>query len=84
VTHHREPESLVRQCIEQMRTVSQRSDVGGVGLDAKAVIVVDMDNQNITMARYLSRGAPPRVGDPLHYDAFIQTICNLFTDRFYH
>lgn len=83
VTHHREPESLVRHCIEQMRAVSQRSDVGGVGLDAKAVIVVNMDNQDITKARYLSRGVAPRVGDPMHYDAFIQTICSLFIDRFY-
>jgi hypothetical protein len=82
VTHHREPESLVRHCIEQMRAVSQRSNVGGVGLDAKAVIVVNMDNQNITKARYLSRGVAPRVGDPMHYDAFIQTICGLFTERF--
>jgi hypothetical protein len=83
VTHHREPESLVRHCIEQMRAVAQRSAVGGVGLDAKAVIVVNMDNQNITKARYLSRGVAPRVGDPMHYDAFIQTICSLFTDRLY-
>jgi hypothetical protein len=82
VTYHREPESLIRHCIEQMRAVSQRSEVGGVGLDAKAVIVVDMDNQNITKARYLSRGAVPRVGDPMHYEAFIQTICSQFTDRF--
>jgi hypothetical protein len=70
-------------CIEQMRAVAQRSAVGGVGLDAKAVIVVNMDNQNITKPRYLSRGVAPRVGDPMHYDAFIQTICSLFTDRFY-
>jgi hypothetical protein len=83
VTEHREPESLVRHCIEQMRAVSQRSDPVGVGLDAKAVIVVNMDNQNIAKARYLSRGVAPRVGDPMHYDAFIQAICSLFTDRFY-
>ena len=82
VTHHREPESLVRHCVEQMRAVSQRSDISGMGLDAKAVIVVDMDNQDVTKARYLPRGAAPRVGDPMHYDAFIQTICSLFTERF--
>jgi hypothetical protein len=83
VTHHRNPDLLVRHCIEQMRAVSQRSDTRGTGLDAKGVIVVSMDNQNITKARYVSRGVAPRVGDPMHYDAFVQTICSLFTDRFY-
>lgn len=83
VTSHREPESLVKHCVAQMRAVSQRSDSSGVGLDAKAVIVVAMDNQNILKARYLLRGEAPRVGDPMHYDAFIQTICSVFTDRFF-
>ena len=81
-TVHRNPDDLVRHCVSEMRAVSQRSSVDGVGLDAKGVIVVDFDNQDRSRAEYLFAGNVPRVGDPLHYDAFIQRICALFADRF--
>ncbi len=81
-TVHRNPDDLVRHCVSEMRAVSQRSSVDGVGLDAKGVIVVDFDNQNLSAAKYASAGNVPRVGDPLHYDAFVQRICALFGERF--
>ncbi len=84
ITQHRQPDSLVRHCVEEMRAVAQRNQIHGIGLDAKSVIVVDVNNQDIGSARYLSGGASPLVGDPMHYDAFIQKICALYRERFYN
>jgi len=81
-TVHRNPDKLVSHCVSEMRAVSQRNTIDGVGLDAKAVIVVDFDNQNLSRAKYRFTAGAPRVGDPLHYDAFIQSICTLFAERF--
>lgn len=82
ITFHRDPDSLVRVCIDQMRAVSERRSITDYGLEAKAVIVVDMDNQNLATTRFVTRSPAPTVGDPLHYDAFIQTVCRLYTERF--
>jgi hypothetical protein len=82
VTVHRNPEKLVQHCVDQMRAVAVRAGTSGAGLDAKGLIVVDFDNQNLASACYrLTRPAPP-VGDPLHYDAFLQAICQAYTARF--
>lgn len=81
-TAHNNPDRIVQHCIEQMRAVAVRSGATGTGLDAKGVIVVDLDTDDFASASYrVSRPAPP-VGDPLHYDAFIQTIGQAYTDRF--
>jgi len=40
-----------------------------------------MDNQDHAAA-FVSRAPAPQVGDPLHYDAFIQALCALYTERF--
>ena len=50
------------------------------GIDAKSVLVINFDNID-GLASYVSRGAAPRVGDPLHYDAFIQRICSEYEVR---
>jgi hypothetical protein len=82
VTAHNNPDRLVQHCVEQMRAVAVRSGATGTGLDAKGIIVVDLDNENLASACYrVSRPAPP-VGDPLHYDAFVQAICQAYTSRF--
>jgi hypothetical protein len=82
VTRHAQPERLVQHCIDQMRSVTVRSGTTGAGLDAKGLIVVDLDNEDLARARYrVTKPAPP-VGDPLHYDAFIQAICQAYETRF--
>lgn len=78
---HREPEKLVRHCVDEMRAVASRSRLGEVGLDAKGVLVLLMDTARPERTVYVTRPPAPQVGDPLHYDAFIQSICNRFTDR---
>jgi len=79
---HREPEKLVQHCMNEMRAVATRSKPGEVGLDAKGVVVLTMDTAHPDRTVYVTRPPAPQVGDPMHYDAFIQAICNRFTERF--
>ena len=76
VTAHRNPDALVAHCISEMRAVAVRAESRGVGLDAKAVLVVDFENIRPYGASYRTSPPAPQVGDPLHYDAFVQTVCN--------
>lgn len=82
-TEHRAPEQLVKHCLEQMRAVATRSSPEGTGLDAKAAVVLSMDNVHLADTRYVTTSPAPAVGDPMHYDAFIQGICNAYSERFY-
>ena len=81
-TEHKNPEKLLEHCIRELRAVSHRVDLSGTGLEAKGVLVVDFDNQDLASASYVTRGSAPAVGDPLHYDAFLQRICGLYPERF--
>jgi len=82
VSDHKNPTALAEHCILQMRSLSSRADLRGVGLESKAVIVVDMDNLDFTSTRYVTQPPAPPVGDQLHYDAFIQSLCTFYTHRF--
>lgn len=82
ISTHRDPERLVRLCVDQMRAVPTRRSIDGVGMEALTVVVVDYSNEPGAKSRYAVVGAMPRVGDPLHYDAFLQTICADYRDRF--
>jgi hypothetical protein len=82
VTTHSDPGRLVEHCVLQVRSIAARSGLQGQGLDAKCVIVVDMDNIDHAGTRFITRAPAPRVGDPLHYDAFIQALCTLYRERF--
>jgi hypothetical protein len=83
VTTHKNPHNLISHCINEMKSVgSSGGIIGEQGLDAKAVIVVNSDNLNLSDTSYvISKPAPP-MGDPVHYDAFIQKICELYGMRF--
>lgn len=81
ITQHRDPPALVDHCIREFRAVTVRSGTSPVGLDAKGVLVIDFDNQG-GEASYLTGRSVPQVGDPLHYDACIQAICNRYGERF--
>ena len=82
VTVHKDPAGLVEHCIGQMRNVSMRSGTVGHGLEASAVLVVNMDNLNLQSTDYVVAAPAPVIGDPLHYDAFVQRICAAYTERF--
>ena len=82
ITVHREPRRLIEHCIQELRSVTSRGSTDTVGLDAKAAVVVNVDNLNRSQTRFLTTPPAPQLGDPLHYDAFILTICQLYTQRF--
>ena len=74
--------ALVAHCVSEMRNVAERVDVAEEGMDAKCIIVLDMDNIELGNTRYQTRPPAPQVGDPLHYDAFLQRICAQYEARF--
>jgi len=82
ITQHRNVQALVTHCLREMRNVSMRTGPGGDGLDAKAAIVVSLDNVDWPATSYLSVAPAPTVGDPMHYDAFIQKLCGEYRAHF--
>ncbi len=74
--------ALVEHCINEMRNVGERRDITEDGMDAKCVIVLDMDNVDASSTAYVERPPAPLTGDPLNYDSFLQRICDLYTQRF--
>jgi len=81
-TTHRRPDDLVRHCVAELRSVAGRGGRTGYGLEGRCAIVVDLDNVNRMGASFRTAPPAPQVGDPLHYDAFIRTICDHYSRRF--
>lgn len=82
ITIHRNPEALVDHCVGEAQAISVRGGPTGNGLDAKCVIVVDDDNIEFAYAKYQEAPPAPQIGDPMHYDAFIQRLCAEWSKRF--
>lgn len=82
VTHHRDPTRLVAHCVAELRSVAVRGGSTGYGLEARCAIVVDMDNLDLPSTGFLTKPPAPQVGDPLHYDAFVQRLCQAYRERF--
>lgn len=82
ITTHRNPKSLVDHCIAEAQAISVKGGPAGAGLDAKCVIVVNDDNIDFAETEYQEAPPAPQVGDPMHYDAFIQRLCAEWTSRF--
>jgi len=74
--------ALVAHCVAELRNVAERNSVDDDGMDAKCVLVLDMDNIDLKRTKYESRPPAPQTGDPLHYDSFLQRICNQYRERF--
>lgn len=72
---------LVRHCVDQMRNVTEAQREGDAGIDAKCVLVVDYANYGGSHARFVTSSLVPNVGDPLHYDSFIQRVCGEYGTR---
>ena len=84
VTKHPVPHTLVQHCLDQLRAVAVRGGTTGYGLEARCAVVVSHDNIDSSLTDYFTLPPAPSVGDPLHYDAFIQTVCRHYSDRFGH
>ncbi len=80
-TEHKNPLALVDHCLGELRAVSVKGGSAGYGLEAKCALVVDMDNMS-SSAKYVTGRPAPQIGDPQHYDTFIQTICQRYKERF--
>lgn len=81
-TTHKRPTALVEHCVDQLRSVATRGGATGYGLEAKCAVVVSHDNIDSAHTRFVSDRPAPTIGDPLHYDSFIRTICQLHRERF--
>jgi hypothetical protein len=84
LTVHRHPNELVGHCMNEMRAVTNRRGLEGNGVDAACAIVVAHDNVDSALTRYVTAPPAPQIGDPLHYDAFVQRVCAEYTHRFAH
>jgi hypothetical protein len=73
---------LISHCVSELRNVSERREMTQEGLDAKCVLVINMDNIDPAATTYESRPPAPQAGDPLHYDAFLQRLCSQYQDRY--
>lgn len=82
ITEHKNPKALVEHCMNEARAISVRGGPTGAGLDAKCVIVVNDDNIDVAATTYYESAPAPQVGDPMHYDAFIQRLCADWRARF--
>ena len=82
ITVHQDPREHVEHCLDQLRAVAVRGGPSGSGMDTKAGIVVNMDNIDLAATRYHETAPAPKVGDPMHYDAFIQRLCSEYVSRF--
>lgn len=74
--------AVVGHCLTEMRNVTMSSGNSAYGLDAKGLLVVNLDNVNLADAEFSTLPPAPRPGDPMHYDAFIQRLCDEYGDRF--
>jgi len=86
ITTHVKVGDKVQHCMNEVRAVSVRGGPTGYGLDAKTAIILSMDNvetpSHTYVATYVSKAPAPQVGDPLHYDSFIQRLCSEYRQRF--
>jgi hypothetical protein len=82
ITVHRDPIGLLEHCLDETRAISVKGGPTGDGLDAKCAIVVRDDNIDVAAASYFEKLPAPQVGDPIHYDAFIQRLCAEWSNRF--
>lgn len=82
LTEHRNVMSIVAHCINEVNNITMSGGTHAAGLDAKCALVVILDNVYHPMTSYLPADPAPRPGSPIHWDAFIQRICNLYRSRF--
>ena len=73
---------LVAHCLNEMRNVTESGGRSSYGMDAKAAVVIDFDNVDMEAGRYVTGSPAPQPGDPLHYDSFIQKVCDEYCQRF--
>lgn len=79
VTQHRQPD-VAANMVRHLRGLVIRDAVEGHGFDAYCTIVVDCDNQG--HAALWASPPAPQLGDPDHYETFIDRIARFYAERF--
>jgi hypothetical protein len=78
-SHYNQPE-VTERMVQHLRGLPVRDQVGGVGFDAYATIVIDSDNQG--PATLWTNPPVPQPGDPDHYSTLVQRIVRSYGERF--
>lgn len=94
-TRSKDGKATAKAAVELFRSIHLRHSENDLpGLEAMGIIVVEHDNFNVLPDELRSQfgtGIPtravdgfpaPQVGDPLHYQTFLQRICNQYRARF--
>ena len=81
LTVHKKIAPLVQSTIGILRSIQLRSSLDQPGLDANTVIIVDHDNVDSTKTALVAGLPAPQTGDPLHYESFLQRICDRYSQR---
>lgn len=82
VSIHRNVRGLVEETMGLLRALPVRSSPGDLaGLEANGGIVVSHDNVDREQTRLITTLPAPQMGDPLHYAAFLQRICDRYAQR---
>lgn len=80
--HTKPPTELIEMVASQLNSVTMSSGSSSTGLDAKCLVAISMDNVDWAGSDYYTRPPAPQVGSPIHWDSFIQRICDLYRARF--
>jgi hypothetical protein len=80
-TKHKQPASLVKFAVDLFRGLPVRAVTTGSGLEAICAVVLHHTNDPRAKARIHTAAPAPQVGDPLHYAAFVQRICQHYSQR---
>ncbi len=82
LSSHGNIDSVITHCLKEVNSITMAHGTSAVGLDAKCALVLVMDNVHHSGTSYLEKPPAPAVGNPIHWDAFIDRLCQLYTARF--
>lgn len=87
--------AVARKTVDLFRSIHLRNSATDLpGLEALGVAIIEHDNFNLMPTEMRARYSPssvshvvegppaPKVGDPLHYETFLQRICTQYAARF--
>jgi hypothetical protein len=78
-TVHKQPDAAGRM-VNHLRGLPVRATVDEIGFDAYSTIVISCDNHG--PATLYNDSPAPQVGDPDHYDTFVERIAAAYEERF--
>jgi len=79
VSIHKQPDVTARM-ITHLRGLHLRNNIGEVGFDAYATIVINCDNRG--PVRLWTRAPAPQPGERDHFDTFVERIARFYEERF--